>query len=123
MTQEMISLDETELEAAEKEAAEVLEDVYVHTFSRPFEFEGNTYDKLYFDFGSLTGRDSLAIENELSALGKPVVVRELSAEYQIRVAARACDAPISADAFNAMSLRDCNKILSKARSFLLGVTL
>ena len=72
-----------------------------------------------FDFNKLTGQDSLSIENELQALGKPVIVAEMSGEYLIRMAARACSVKISADDLAAMPLGDYNKIRSRARSFLL----
>lgn len=92
---------------------------YVHEFKKPFVYDGNTYEKLTFDWGTLTGRDGLAIENELQALGKPVIIPTLSGEYLLRMAVRACDKPIGADAFELMSLSDYNRIRSSARSFLL----
>jgi hypothetical protein len=92
---------------------------YVHHFTTPFTYNGVTYDTLTFDWGSLTGRDGLAIEGELQALGKPVIIPTLSGEYLIRMAARACDKPIGADAFELMRLSDYNRIRSSARSFLL----
>lgn len=38
---------------------------YTHIFRTPFTWEGHTFEELTFDFASLTGGDSLAIENEL----------------------------------------------------------
>ena len=93
---------------------------YVHTFDTPFTFEGRIYDTLTFDFGKLSGDDDIAIENELQALGKPVVVAEMSGEYQIRLAARACKERLGVDAFTAMPLRDFRRIRNRARSFLLS---
>ena len=83
-------------------------------------FEGRTYDTLTFDFSKLSGDDDIAIENELQALGKPVVVAEMSGEYQIRLAARACKERLGVDAFTAMPLRDFRRIRNRARSFLLS---
>ena len=40
-------------------------DRYTHTFAKPFTYEGETHDKLSFDWTTLTGRDSLAIEAEI----------------------------------------------------------
>lgn len=107
-----------EFAVAEKEAANSTE-TYTHTFAKPFEYEGKSYEELTFDWGSLTGEDSLAIENEMSALGKPLIAPEFSGEYLIRMAARACTEKIGSDVMSAMPLADYNKIRNKARSFLL----
>lgn len=111
-------VDEKELVVAKEEALEA-EFVYIHKFKKPFEYEGKSYEELVFDWGNLTGRDGLAIEHELQQIGKPVIVPTFSGEYLIRMAARACEAPLGADAFEDMSLSDYNKIRSSARSFLL----
>lgn len=105
--------------AAAEEAAKDAAFTYVHHFMNPFVYDGNTYEELTFDWGSLTGRDGLAIENELQSLGKPLIIPTLSGEYLMRMAVRACDKPIGADAFEMMSLSDYNRIRSSARSFLL----
>lgn len=93
--------------------------VYVHKFVAPFEFEGKTYSQLTFNFGKLTGRDALAIESELQALGRPVVVPALSGEYLVRMAAKSCTEAIGTDIFDNMPIRDFQAIHSKARNFLL----
>lgn len=111
-------IDEEEFAIAEKEAAES-EFTYVHKFKRPFEYQGETYNELTFDWDSLTGKDGLAIENEMQAIGKAVIVPQFSGEYLIRFAAKACVETIGADAFEYMRIGDYNKIRSAARSFLL----
>lgn len=115
-TDNIVELDALSIAEAEAENASF---VYVHEFKKPLSYNGNTYEKLTFDWGSLTGRDGLAIENELQSLGKPVIIPTLSGEYLMRMAVRACDKPIGADAFEVMSLSDYNRIRSSARSFLL----
>lgn len=112
------TVDAEELTAAEKAAAESGY-IFTHKFNRPFTFEDQTYEKLTFDWGSLTGEDGLAIENEMQTLGKPVIVPTFSGEYLVRMAARACTTAISQDAIRAMPISDYNKIRSAARSFLL----
>lgn len=102
---------------------------YTHTFRTPFTWEGHTFEELTFDFGSLTGGDSLAIENELLLQNKTATVPALSGEYLVRMAARACTAVMEApggrrtrigvDALRAMPLKDYIRIEGKARSFLL----
>jgi hypothetical protein len=94
-------------------------DEYTHEFKKPFEYMGTSYKTLTFDWGSLTGRDSLAISSEMTALGKAVAITTFSPDYHIRLAARACTTPIGSDAFELMTLRDFNKITSAARNFLL----
>lgn len=111
-------LAEDAFNAAEEEAKESTS-VYTHKFAEPFNYDGNSYEELTFDWGKLTGKDGLAIENELMSLGKPAIIASMSGEYLIRMAARACDKQIGADAFEQMRLSDYNKIRSSARSFLL----
>lgn len=112
-------IDEKELAIAEEEA-KGSKDNFVHKFGKPFEYNGKKYDQFEFDFQSLTGGDSLAVEEELQREGKGiVVVAAFNSEYLIRIAARACLQPISYDAFKYMSLYDYNKIRDRVRSFLL----
>ena len=81
-------------EQAEKLEAEARskEDVstYTHTFKKPFTFEGVTYEKLTFNWDSLSGRDSVAIERELLRRGLTTVMAEFTPEYLAAMAARAC---------------------------------
>lgn len=109
---------EKEFEAAQQEAAKDM-GIYEHLFKTPFCYEGKAYDKMTFEFNNLTGRDGLAIENEMQARGKPVVIPAFSGEYLVRMAARACTDRIGIDAIEAMTLADYNGIRSAARSFLL----
>ncbi len=119
--------DDKELEIATKEAEQDYlgtTGVYTHHFNRPFTIDGETIEELVFDFESLTGADSLAIENELAVIGKAVIVPEIAGEYLIRMAVRACTTKVNGkrlgvDAFKKLPLGDYNRIRGKARSFLL----
>ena len=103
---------------------------YVHKLKKPFTFEGCTIEELSFDFDRLTGNDSLAIEDELQAMNKPVIVPTFSGQYLIRMAARACTTTlttpdgksrrIGVDVIQALPIGDYNRIRSKARTFLLA---
>lgn len=84
------------------------------------EYDGETYEKLTFDFGKLTGEDAQNIEEELAALGKTPIAAALSTDYLIRMAAKACREPIGADLFGKLTLPDFERIKTRARSFLLG---
>lgn len=110
-------IDPEALEAAEKEADS--SGVYVHTLNKPFTYEGKTYDELIFDFDRVNGYGCLSIEQELRSSGITVPVREFSADYQVRYAARACTEKIGSDVLMALPARDFNRICNKVRSFLL----
>lgn len=111
-------IDPDEFSVAQAEA-ETSTDAYTHKFRKPFTHEGKTYTELTFDWDKCTGEDAIAIENEMQALRKPVIVPTFSGEYLIRFAARACTERIGADVFLRMPIGDYNRIRSAARSFLL----
>ena len=119
-----VMIDEKELEEAAK-LAEARENQYEyeHELKDPFTWEGRTYKKFKFDWGKLTGRDGLAIESEMQALGTPVVIPSLSGDYLIRMAARASVETVSVDVLLGLPLREYNRIRSAARSFLLRTEL
>ncbi len=121
---------ETAAEAAAKleEAAAKEPDItnYIHTFKKPFIYQGHTYETLTFNWGALTGNDHLEIESELLMRGKTLVSPEFSGDFLCRMAARACterDADgfrtVSADTLKAMPMREFQMICKRARSFLL----
>ena len=104
---------ENPVQAAENDDA----GVYMHTFKKPFEHEGRTYEELTFDFGRLKGRDMVAIENEMQGMSEYALAPEISTSFQSKMAARA--AGIGSDVLEAMPLKDFNKITGAARRFLL----
>lgn len=112
------AVDEEEMNQAVAEA-EASDSIVEIELKKPVVYNGKSYEKLTFDFDSLTGKDGLDIENELAALGKVAVVPAFSGEYLIRMAAKACTDPIGSDIFEMISLHDYNRIRSAARSFLL----
>ena len=128
------AVNEAEFAAAEAAAKAKAEhgnaSAYVHKLKKPFTFEGCTIEELSFDFDRLTGNDSLAIEDELQSMNKPVNVPAFSGQYLIRMAARACTTTlttpdgrtrrIGADVIQALPIGDYNRIRSKARTFLLA---
>lgn len=123
------TLEET-VEQAEKLEAEVNaeEDVstYTHTFKNPFTYQGVTYKKLTFDWESLSGKDSVAIERDLLRRGLTTVLAEFTPEYLAAMAARACTyrnaegfRTVTADVIYAVPLREFRKICGAARRFLM----
>lgn len=111
-----IVIDDKEFDAA-MEAAEEAPSAYTHVFSKPFNWMGKKYHELDFRWDELTGADFIAIENELLALGKPVITPEFSSEFLMRMASKSCG--IGSDAFLTMPFGDFNKIRSAARNFML----
>lgn len=119
---------EKEEDASEEELADLAKDIlgelgsgtYTHIFKKPFQWEGKTYGQLTFDFESLTGRDSLKISRELAAKSIKNSVPYFEAEFQIRVAARACTEKIGIDALENMSMIDFEQIMNRVRNFFVN---
>ena len=114
----MTAINDKELTAAQ-EAAKTAPKLYVRNLEIPLDYNEKTYTSLTFDWSRLTGRDSLAIEAEMAAMGKAVITPEFSGEFLRRMAVRACNEPIGIDAMEKLTIRDFNAIRSSARSFLL----
>lgn len=93
---------------------------YTLKFKKPFEYDGQSYTELTFNWDALTGEDSLAIEAELQAMGKFIVSPTFSGEYLVRMAAKACTTTVGQDLLRALPISDYNRIRSAARSFLLS---
>lgn len=105
--------------AVENTAQAVSKYAYTHKFSEPFNFEGTTYNELTFDWGNLTGKDFLKIEQEMTMSGIGLVSPEYSGPFMARMAVRACTEKITLDVIEAMALKDFNTIRGKAKSFLM----
>lgn len=106
--------------SAEKSAAEGAEGgtgVYVHKFRKPFEHEGKQYSTLTFHFERLTGRDVIAIENEMQANNEYALDPLLSRNFQSKMASRA--GGVGCDVLEAMPIQDFNRITNAARNFLI----
>lgn len=99
-----------------KEAATV--GVYVHKFGKPFKYEGKTFETLNFYFERLTGRDMIAIENEMQAMQEYALAPEISRSFQSKMAAKA--AGVGSDVLENMPLNEFNKITNAARDFLIS---
>lgn len=91
---------------------------YTHHFKKPFEWEGQRYEKITFNFAKLTGKDMNAIEREMQAVGESAYTAETSKVYQCRIAARA--SKITPDVLEAMPMGDYHRITNAARNFLLA---
>ena len=95
---------------------------YTHVFKRPFTHGGVTYEHLTFDWESLSGKDSVAIERELRGVNVTVVLAEFTPEYLAAMAAyRNTDGfrTVNTELLYALPLREFRQICSAARRFLL----
>ena len=99
---------------------------YTHVFPEPFTYQGMTYEKLTFNWKTLSGKDSAAIERELLNRNVTTVVAEFTPEYLTAMAARVCTyrnadgfRTITADALYELPLPEFRAICLAARSFLL----
>ena len=116
--------DPKELEMAEQKAKEeAAKDNAVHfkfKLITPIEYEGVTYNELEFDFGNISGADSLNIEAELNEMGIVVIAPTYQSPYLIRMCARGCKQKVDAQLFTHFKLRDYLRIRNKARNFLMS---
>ena len=125
------SMAETLAEAAEQIEADALAEEpdserYTHYFKRPFTYEGRTVETLTFDWDTLSGRDSLAIERDLRTKNITLVIPAYTGEYLVGMAARACvdrteegKRFVGTDMIQAMPLGDFQQITKQARNFLI----
>lgn len=91
--------------------------VYVHRFKKPFVWEGETYNEITFDFGSLKGTDLAEVEDEMNSEGKYAPVPEYSITFVFKLAARA--AGVHSSVIENLPLADANIVRKKARSFFM----
>lgn len=101
----------------DKKAATGASGVYVHKFKKPFEYEGKKYDTLNFYFERLTGRDMIAVENEMQNNGEYALDPILSRNFQSKIAAKA--GGVASDTLEAMPIQEFNSITTAARNFLI----
>lgn len=113
---EAVDVITTTTEKAPTEGASGGAGVYVHKFRKPFEHEGKKYSTLNFYFERLTGRDVIAIENEMQANNEYALDPLLSRNFQSKMASRA--GGIGCDALEAMPIQEFNRITNAARNFL-----
>ena len=110
-------LEDADMSSSDNDVVDI-SGVYVHTFKKPFTCQGKTYEKLTFDFGSLTLNDSLAVEDELNALGKGALLPEWNSQYLVRIAAKACTDKIGSDVLMALPISEGRRILTRTRNFI-----
>lgn len=123
------TLEDTAAQAEQLEAEARAESgigTYTHVFQEPFTYQGTTYDKLTFDWTTLSGKDSVAIERELLNRMVTTVIAEYTPEYLAAMAARACTyrndsgfRTVTTDMLYALPLPEFRAVCNAARRFLL----
>lgn len=91
---------------------------YKHVLEKPFTYEDKTYKEFTFDFEKLTGKDMIAIESEMAAVGEYALSPEISTSFLSKMAARA--AGVGSDVIENLPLKDFGKIKNKSRNFLIS---
>ncbi len=76
-----------------------------------------SYSDLTFDFDSLSGSDSLAIERGCRCSGHTVIVANFDSEYLIRVCQRRVR-NLGIDALGKLSIRDFNRLRNTVEVFI-----
>ena len=111
---------ETLQDTAQAAAAEENAGVVVLELKKPLVYEGRTYERITLDLESLTGKDSMEVEEELMMRKKGAVIYgALNNDYILGIAAKACKEKLGTDAFLMMSLKDHNQLKNAVRNFLL----
>lgn len=92
MAKETLIKDEMEqVEALEQEAQEDPDpSVFTRRLNKPFTYENTIVGALHFDFRSLSGEDTIAIEAELNHRLKNLMYPHHSWEFMTMMAVRAC---------------------------------
>ncbi len=96
---------------------------YTITFKTPFKYEGREYEKLEFDFGAMTGKDYLAVEDEVMAKGRNVVTAQFSTPFLVGLAARACTTRsedgrrLPSAAFENLDIVRFNNLITRMKNF------
>lgn len=99
---------------------------YKHRLTKPLSYEGTTFEVLEFDWTTLTGQDSLAIETEMARKQKTLVNAVWSQDYLAGMAVRACTwrgqvgQRISTGTLEALPIADFLQICNRTRFFLIA---
>lgn len=100
---------------------------YTIKLSKPFVWEGETYEILNFDFDSLKLSDSISAEEELRRRNIINLLPETTPEYLTILAAKACTyrnekgmRTVSAKTIENMPIRDGRAITTRCRRFLMS---
>ena len=96
-----------------------MNETYKLTLDKPFAYEGEEWTAMEFDFGKLTGKDAMEIENEMDMRGMgPIQNEATDGMYQILAASKASG--IAEDVLKALPLKKNMAIKRAARRYLIN---
>lgn len=88
------------------------------TLSKPYEFDGVTYNELEIDLDALTGRDVVAAKREWARQGNVAAVISIDLEFATFLAAKAARKPY--EFFDALPAKDYCRVAQEVINFLIG---
>ena len=109
-----------------KTVAELREETksYTHEFDPPFTYNGNTVEKLTFNWYTLTGRDSISADRELTNSSGGRGAQNFGREHMALLAVRACSERnasdiriVDKDFMEALPIVDFEEITAMGRLF------
>lgn len=118
ITKENTEIAAEEVIGSDSVLTEEVSALFTHKLTKTIEYEDNKFDEITFDFDSLTGGDSLDVENELSSKGHFIVLKTADSEYLIRMCAKACITKgVDTGFFRIIPVKDYNKIMNSVKRF------
>lgn len=85
---------------------------------KPTLHDGKELTEVSFDWGSLTGKDMLEIEQKMNSSNRFMASARFSGEFLCGMAQRASDQHLDKGFFERMSLGDYNNVRNGAKDFL-----
>lgn len=126
ITEEVEKAAEQAKEVEERAQSVPDESTYTHVFPKPFTWQGQTFERMTFDWSTLTGKDSAAVKRELQRRNIFAIVETHSDDYLIAMAARACTdrdgdnrRVVSGQTLEALPVCEYRRIRNKIQNFLL----
>lgn len=86
-------------------------------FSKPYVFEGETYESIELDLEGLSGEDMLAVNRQFSAEGHYSLAPSADMNFHALLAARACKQPI--EFFLKMPAKEFANVTQVVANFLM----
>lgn len=87
-----------------------------HVFSRPYEFEGQTYEEIEFDLATLKGSDIATAKRRFSSEGKFSPMPTMDSEFCVHLLAIAMKKPV--EFFSEMPAPEYCTLMLKVSNFL-----
>jgi len=101
-----------------KENKETNETLYQVTFSKPYTFEGETYEGIDLSgCDELTGNDAAKAEKLMVAKGETSMFPEMSSTYAFIIASMGTGKPV--EFFSGLPLKDSTRVKNRVRACFL----